>query len=1288
MGCNFLNMRKIFFVVFLFLTAFINAQTYFMPIPYTKLDQVWGNRSVPTGQNLDSTWKALVQYTINQIGPSGGLTAGYIPYWNGTALANSYMHQTHNTVIFSGGGLFNAFTEYSANYGQSYTARSLTDKNYVDSSLTANPSGWRLTGNSGTTPGTNFVGTTDANLIFKNKNSITLELLGSNVVVPTGKKIAGIDTTTCQIDMKYGGTAKAMVLSNDAGAELNSFLQISNRVWSGQATSRTGNVVSTNCYASDNSAPYYQVAISGNVKGSNYIQYDSLAYFTGSVSNDAIKIGIGTSTPSTSLHVYSPSSPAFRLVDGTQSNGYILTSDANGNASWAVNAGATSDWSITGNSGTTAGTNFIGTTDAIALVFKTNNTEAFRILSAGNIQINSGHTLTSSSGGGLLDLRYGAVDGNVLLSSHASALDQSTVELSTNSGALVWNATGGGATVSVDVNGIHNTGTGTTFLTQPLQYTGATPTNGYVLTSDGSGNATWTNGGISTGSQYQAAYYDVTNKIKGNTAVFIYDTCRDLSSGYGNGYPSGFQSIFGTLPASAAATSSTRAGHVMFVSIPPSPNSGNAYVGSEIQLSDSSTGSATRQYASVVFCKTKNTNNSSGLGSGGKWGLTRPQGFGYAAIGSAAVSCGHSTTGVNVGIDGRADSSQYANCGVNGTSYGRNSAQSMNFGVVGTAVLGLNHVGVIGRTDTVNPFINVNAAIIGEIGTSSDYALYLQKSNNGTSLFNVASTGATTITTTGVNSQNLVVTGTSANTWIDINNTASGGLDFSLGSTSGAAGIPSVFNLRDNTNGGLTRISVDGSGNVGLGGTITTGQGAGAMLYIPASGTIAVNEQINFVSANVGIGSASPTQKLDVNGSVNIATSVFCPLHIGSTGVGSSAEIRSTSGVGTTDYIKFTTGNNGATEAMRILHNGNVGIGSASPTQKLDVVGNVQFSGALMPNSTAGTSGQVLTSAGAGSPPTWGASLASSSWELLGNSSTVDGTNFIGNTDNIPFTIRVNNIQSCRLDATNFNTYLGYQAGNTAASGDNTGLGADALNSVTTGLHNTAPGALSLFSNTIGSGNTGNGYASLNSNVTGSSNTAIGTYSGEANTSGSWNTFVGDSAGISNTTGKKNTYLGTYANGSATLTNACAIGYNASVTASNAMSLGNGMNVGIGSTAPAYPLDVVGAVNSSTNLITQLGFSAVPQYTTPATGATVVANSGVYQLICNPSGSLLTLTVDFPASPINGQRFQLAISQIITTLTLATTDGSTIDGTIATSAINSYGAWSYVSSVTTWFKVD
>ena len=86
--------------------------------------------------------------------------------------------------------------------------------------------------------------------------------------------------------------------------------------------------------------------------------------------------------------------------------------------------------------------------------------------------------------------------------------------------------------------------------------------------------------------------------------------------------------------------------------------------------------------------------------------------------------------------------------------------------------------------------------------------------------------------------------------------------------------------------------------------------------------------------------------------------------------------------------LKFRTG--GATDAytrITVDNAGLVGIGTTGPTQKLDITGNLQFSGALMPNSAAGTSGQFLISGGAGNPPTWTSTVAATSvpWSLITN---------------------------------------------------------------------------------------------------------------------------------------------------------------------------------------------------------------------------------------------------------------------------------------------------------------
>jgi hypothetical protein len=198
--------------------------------------------------------------------------------------------------------------------------------------------------------------------------------------------------------------------------------------------------------------------------------------------------------------------------------------------------------------------------------------------------------------------------------------------------------------------------------------------------------------------------------------------------------------------------------------------------------------------------------------------------------------------------------------------------------------------------------------------------------------------------------------------------------------------------------------------------------GVTGVLSIANGGTNASTASITSFNNITGYTASGATGTTSTNlvfsGSPTIATPTITtlatiPLVIGGTGTTSTLTLRSTSGVGASGAdIIFQTGNNGATEAMRILNSGNVGIGTNNPTTKLHVVGSslIDLSGTASINSVivanTGNSNFLMIK-----------SISTNSNGLKISANSTDDVASITNHYNAALTFGTNNIERARITA-------------------------------------------------------------------------------------------------------------------------------------------------------------------------------------------------------------------------------------------------------------------------------
>ena len=245
-------------------------------------------------------------------------------------------------------------------------------------------SSWSLTGNAGTVPATNFLGTTDNQpLVIRTNNTEAMRITATGNV--------GIGTTTPQNKLEvYGGDIaitdnthrmgkiRLWQEANNADASVSHAIGTEPFYNTYGAGSAYGNSIGHKFYRGGGEL-IAQIGFGGLGTPANRLN----SYFAGNV-------GIGTNAPTNRLHVVAASNPL--RLEGLQplSNATtILAIDANG-VVYTTSASSLSGgnaWLLTGNSGTNPASHFLGTTDNQPLVIRTNNTEAMRITATGNVGI-------------------------------------------------------------------------------------------------------------------------------------------------------------------------------------------------------------------------------------------------------------------------------------------------------------------------------------------------------------------------------------------------------------------------------------------------------------------------------------------------------------------------------------------------------------------------------------------------------------------------------------------------------------------------------------------------------------------------------------------------------------------------------------------------------------------------------------------------------------------------------------------------------------------------------------
>lgn len=263
---------------------------------------------------------------------------------------------------------------------------------------------WSLTGNASTTPGTNYLGTSDAQSLYFKVDGNQAGYLQYAATAANANTAFGYLASASNSSTSVGAAAAAsgtnsLAVGNGATANATQSTAIG---YGASATASNATAIGNGATtAQANALVLGNSSVSVGIGTNTPAQSLEIGYNTGTVRIDGLKSGKtynSSSTAATSTLVYSNNSTG-DLYSLPTVNSATLGTNASGVPSWIPNT--ISAWQLAGNSGITqpavpstygtstfaAGENFVGNTDAKDLTFGTSNTERMRILSTGYIGI-------------------------------------------------------------------------------------------------------------------------------------------------------------------------------------------------------------------------------------------------------------------------------------------------------------------------------------------------------------------------------------------------------------------------------------------------------------------------------------------------------------------------------------------------------------------------------------------------------------------------------------------------------------------------------------------------------------------------------------------------------------------------------------------------------------------------------------------------------------------------------------------------------------------------------------